>query len=80
MKVELYKCDICGAVKQEANHWYRASRNDAPSFYIVPRHDEYTATKEMHLCGLECAGKAMHKALAGEGKGSSVPDPSGQGN
>lgn len=62
-----YTCDVCGAVKREANHWFRvlvACRGVSVRFTIVPWGCGTGRQKqEMHLCGLECAHKAMAKAL-----------------
>lgn len=40
-KIEKYTCDMCGAEKKEANHWFRvfvfpASVKDGQAIYIVP--------------------------------------------
>lgn len=69
--VTTYKCDVCGVLKQEANHWFRAflrkSGSEGLSFILILWEGRYPATigqpADMHLCGLQCATKAMHKAM-----------------
>lgn len=70
-----YHCDVCGAVKKESNHWFRAlvtklldgtavQLHAGPRFSIVPWERSTGRPKlEIHLCGLECAHKAMDRAL-----------------
>ena len=60
-----YHCDVCGAVKKEANRWLRAyEHNPGPGITIVPwERSAVRKEDEMHLCGMECAHKAMAKAL-----------------
>ena len=59
-----YTCDVCGAGKLTANHWFRALIAKPGRFLIVPWVQSTGRPKlEIHLCGLECAHKAMAKAL-----------------
>jgi hypothetical protein len=61
-----YHCDVCGAVKMESNHWFRAL-SGITSFAIVNWEQDlpegWGRDFHMDLCGLECAHKAMAKAL-----------------
>lgn len=72
MEFQSYKCDECGRVKGEANHWFRATRVPGPRFVIVPwdillfRVPDPAAT-EQHLCGIVCATRALCKAMSAEG-------------
>jgi hypothetical protein len=71
MQFQSHKCDECGRVKGEANHWYRATRLPGPRFVIVPwdtplfRVPDPAAT-EQHLCGEGCATKALLRAMSGD--------------
>ena len=62
-----YLCDVCGAGKLTANHWWRAlvTRNGAAVRFTIVPWENFTGRPklEIHLCGLECAHKAMAKAL-----------------
>ena len=59
-----FTCDICGKRKGEANHWFKAAKFDDryPGFKIIPW-GTGDIENEMHLCGMECAVKAMTKAM-----------------
>ncbi len=70
-----WKCDYCGAIKGEQNHWWMrdlVSAHLSDSFCLV-RWDEDRAGEEQshgkpefeHICGRVCAGKALEKWLAG---------------
>jgi hypothetical protein len=78
MEVSTFKCDECGRLKQETNHWFRATAvhqgfvivawdfltvQDGRALPIVKR--DGRALPEIHLCGMECAVKAMTKAMEG---------------
>lgn len=64
MQTIAHKCDICGALKKEANHWFHARKTDDRfvishwETMIVPDPEDM-----MDLCGVECATKAMLRAL-----------------
>jgi hypothetical protein len=61
-EVTTYRCDVCGKLKQEANHWYLAHANAAR--FVIHRWDlELNYDPKLHLCGMECAQKAMAKAM-----------------
>jgi len=67
-EVTTYRCDVCGKLKQEANNWFRAIASLAPTFGIVTWDAPLQRPSgELHLCGMECAQKAMAKAMQ-EGK------------
>lgn len=63
MKVETYKCDECGAVKQEANHWYAAISGPG-SFECCPLFLSAPSGHPLHICGMQCLIKAMTKAMS----------------
>jgi hypothetical protein len=61
-EVTTYKCDVCGKLKQEANHWFRGQQTPGRWFTVL-RWDCDGAASELHLCGQECVQKAMTKAM-----------------
>lgn len=67
--LQTYICDICGTAKREANHWFRAASIPGRFTVILWNDDTFeslknlSASAELHLCGLQCATKAMHKAM-----------------
>jgi hypothetical protein len=66
------RCDECGKLKQEANHWFRAVKSHDPRFVIVPWEvnldpDPDAGDESLHLCGMGCAVKAMSKAMEQSG-------------
>lgn len=70
-EVKTYRCDVCKKLKQEANHWFRAKKhpgdsdltsNIGPSFSITTW-DSPASSEDLHLCGMECAHKAMAEAM-----------------
>jgi len=50
-------CDVCGKEKQAVNHWWLRTKSTS-FFELVPWYDDDAATKG-HLCGQECAIKAL---------------------
>ncbi len=71
-EVTTYKCDVCGNLKREANHWMKAAIRHgerlqftvipwAPTIQIIAASSE-TVTF-LDLCGMECSVKAMTAAL-----------------
>ena len=74
MQVNTYKCDVCGALKKEANHWFMAGTGmigDA-RFIVVPWGGSLPGGATLHLCGIGCATKAMQSKMTREGAASSV--------
>lgn len=60
-----YKCDYCGKLKGETNHWFLlwvGIRNPQDAFWLLRWDDTKAAAEDHeHICGLECAGKALAK-------------------
>lgn len=70
MKLNTYRCDGCGALKESAAGWYMTTRNThviVKQFYIgleiAPLTDEQ-ADRRRHLCGRECVQKEVENFLA----------------
>lgn len=55
MRFDSYKCDNCGHLKQEINHWFSAEEvnvTDGVALVLHPR--IYTAEAFKHLCSEAC--------------------------
>lgn len=64
MKVDGHKCDECGVMKQESNHWVLASVFGA-ALHLYPWDAEVPDKDRMlHLCGEGCAAKVQSKQIA----------------
>jgi len=50
MKLQGYKCDVCGIAKQEANHWWKGYVAPSGGIMIFPWDQSYSLL-EAHLCG-----------------------------
>ena len=63
-----FRCDECGKLKEESDHWYKAQI--LPGLRFVVTIWEQTlpdpTAKKLHLCGMECAVKAMAKGMEGK--------------
>lgn len=73
----IFRCDICGAERKEANHWFWAvpvdsrgvhSKGLGLAFYpwVVTQPVDVDVT---HLCGQACAGKLLDQFVGGGGGG-----------
>lgn len=68
-----FTCDVCGATKGEANHWWMMSYADCPCdeedqlpqrFSVLPWNAEQSRNPEMrHLCGKGCAMQALERFM-----------------
>lgn len=56
-----YRCDECGKLKGEVNHWWMSSIGTM-SFYLQRWVDDH-ATNYTHFCSQECATKALAKFM-----------------
>jgi hypothetical protein len=63
--ITTFRCDVCGKLKQEANHWFRLLKGPGPvaSLTVTAWEDPALGPEEMHLCGMECVQKAVGKAM-----------------
>jgi hypothetical protein len=60
-KVEVYRCDECGAEKKETNHWFVIS-NAVGLFRIQTWNPDAVSG---HICGEQCVHKVLQKWLEG---------------
>ncbi len=61
-----YICDICGAKRKEANHWFSARLGYArgtPSSVTFQRWED-SDEHDSHLCGQECVHKMLDKWMS----------------
>jgi hypothetical protein len=57
-------CDMCGLEKGEVNHWYMYDQSVYMALY--PWDDDKRDWPSLkHICGQECAHKALDKFFAG---------------
>jgi hypothetical protein len=56
-----YKCDYCGKLKGEANHWWL--RDLGRQFFALFKWEDQGAAADRmeHICGQACAGKALDR-------------------
>lgn len=62
------KCDQCGSLKRESNHWYKVARY-RPGYFaiavsgccILPEEDDVMGLDD--ACGLECVNKLLNRHL-----------------
>lgn len=61
-----YKCDYCGKIKLETNHWW-LRETDIEMFALMTwRADRADDDCIEHICGHECATKALAKYMGAE--------------
>ena len=67
---EQISCDICGVIKQQANHWvlWNKASDSNTVIYFSPWDIDYKLSG--HLCGESCAHKMLAKAIEDWGKRS----------
>ena len=66
MSIEMkYTCNICGAERGEANHWFEGPRPDE-TFYLRPftGAGKDALDNPTHLCGSKCAHALLDRWLA----------------
>ena len=57
------KCDVCGVVRGEANHWILYSQAAPRGFISFGPWSDDAAKTHGHLCGEQCANKLLHRRL-----------------
>ena len=62
MKVDTYKCDVCGTIKGDNNHWFRVGSGmvglELNAWGVVPE-----SGTTMDLCSDQCVIKIVQKWL-----------------
>lgn len=71
---QTFTCDVCGAVRQESNHWWIAipvviaSQCKSHSELIFRSWDDVLSTERatIHLCGESCAATQLTRYFAAQ--------------
>lgn len=63
MKVETYKCDVCGKQKGDVNHWWLVWMTPF-AFTVRPWGDDQVERTSIHLCGNECVQRKVSEFLS----------------
>lgn len=61
-----YVCDVCGAVRGEANHWFILGLNDgeeSSSIAVWPFDIDELYEGQRHVCGQKCAHALLDRWL-----------------
>ena len=65
MKVDTYKCDVCGTIKGENNHWFRidtgVSGLELNAWGVMP-----PSETTVDLCSDQCVIKVVQKWLTNQ--------------
>lgn len=64
MKFSGIKCDMCGAEKKVANHWFVAFVEMAPPALSFHQWNASASERAIHLWGQSCAQKKLNEFLA----------------
>lgn len=65
MKVDSYKCDGCGNLKGDLNHWFRVV-NEGRALEVYPWSAGYDNKEERHYCSDACITKAVQQWLSAQ--------------
>lgn len=66
MKIETYKCDVCGVQKGETNHWFKVIFvAGGDGMFLFPAHRECMSSegKEFDLCGQQCVQRKVEEYI-----------------
>jgi len=64
MRSGKFVCDECGKQKGDVNRWWMLETMTGVFWLIAWRKNEETNSQIKHLCGQECAHKALDKFLS----------------
>jgi hypothetical protein len=64
VRKEIFTCDVCGAEKKEANHWWMAQISSR-QFLLWPWDTGARDKGILHLCGEACVLKRLSEFLGG---------------
>lgn len=65
-EIRQYKCDGCGTLKGETNHWYKVRIKEAFHIYrwnFGGEGSEDLSAQMLHLCGSACVTKAVSEFM-----------------
>ncbi len=60
-----YKCDVCGVLRGEANHWLHARLQDGGWLSFSRWNDARQHDLYLHICGHDCAHVLLSRHLEG---------------
>lgn len=63
MKEEIYKCDGCGKIRGQANHWFAAHVADDLFVLVSFEESKKRPGPWEHFCGEECLLKMVARNL-----------------
>ena len=62
-QLKTWVCDVCGAQRGKANHWYALDTTTRTA--VISKFDPETAEQmEFHLCGTGCLQRKLSELLA----------------
>lgn len=53
--VTTFRCDNCGVLKKEVNHWFMLSITNGTDSVTVYKWDKDADSLDAHVCGVDCA-------------------------
>jgi hypothetical protein len=66
MEFTTFKCDGCGRIKQESNHWWQFASLPGPQIFVFAWDSRVALgldAKVLHLCSEACVTKAVLGAM-----------------
>jgi len=60
---QIFKCDVCGAVRGPSNHWLVVTEDSEGCWFLPWSEDEATASEAKHICGAVCSHKVLDRYL-----------------
>lgn len=75
MILSTYRCDVCGALKKENNHWWLAWREQSTNTFCVQPFESVlrlngVVENEFHLCGQSCVNSKLSEFMGGKAEAS----------
>lgn len=74
MKVDTYKCDICGTIKGENNHWFHVNGRST-GLELSPWGAVSSTETTVDLCSDQCVIKVVQKWLTEQAQTSGARNP-----
>lgn len=64
MKIETYKCDVCGKSKEKTNHWFAISTNsNGKAIVEIYAPGDLPQGGQFDLCGEYCVVKKVSELI-----------------
>lgn len=72
-QIKTWRCDVCGAEKRSANHWYMV--DTTTKTMVIAKWDSETAPDmEFHLCGEGCLSAKVAEVIGEQWRPAPVPN------